>query len=91
MADKELTPMKRPRGANRPVAMESGDSDDYGYGLCLRLENFELDALKLAMPQPGKEFKIEAVGKVTCVHESKTEDGKSDRSVMIQITALSLR
>ena len=89
MADKELTPMKRPRGSNRP--MEQKDEDDYGYGLCLRLENYELDALKLALPQPGKEFKIEAIGKVTCVHESKVEDGKSDRSVMIQITALSLR
>lgn len=86
--DDDLVSMKRPKGGHQPMHMEM---DEYGYGLCLRLENHELDALKLAMPQPGKEFKIKAVGKVISVHESKMQGNKGDRSVTIQITALSLR
>ncbi len=96
MADPKdgLTSLKRPRSRrSAEMATMSGpsDADDYGYGLCLRLENFDLDALKLAMPQPGKEFKITAVGVVTNVCESKSKDNEGDRSVTIQITDLSLR
>ena len=87
-----LVDMKRPRGSMHPTAMAMPDDDEhYGYGLCLRLENHELDALKLAMPQPGKEFKITATGKVTSVCESASEGNKGDRSVSIQITDLALR
>ena len=91
MADDSMTSMKRPASLRQSVAIPSGDSEQYSYGLCLRLENFELDALKLALPQPGKMFKIEAVGKVTTVYESRLEGDKSDRSVSIQITELKVR
>ena len=94
MADKkdDLVSMKRPRGSMHPSAMTMpSDDENYGYGLALRLENHELDALKLAMPQPGKEFKIMACGKVTGVCESASEGNKGDRTVTIQITALALR
>lgn len=88
----EMTSMKRPRGSMHPSAMTMpSDDENYGYGLCLRLENHELDALKLAMPQPGKEFSIQATGKVTNVCESASEGNKGDRAVTIQITALALR
>lgn len=89
--DDDLVSMKRPkRTMHLSTAHEM--SEEYGYGLCLRLENPELDALKLAMPQPGKEFKITAVGKVVSVNESKMEGNeKGDRSVMIQITAMAVR
>lgn len=87
-----LISMKRPRSSMHPSAMEMpSDDENYGYGLCLRLENHELDALKLAMPQPGKEFTIRATGKVTSVCESASEGNKGDRTVTIQITALALR
>lgn len=91
--DDDLVSMKRPkRSMNQTMAHEMSEGEEYGYGLCLRLENTELDALKLAMPQPGKEFKITAVGKVVSVNESKsTGNEKCDRSVMIQITAMAVR
>lgn len=87
----DMVDMKRPRGQHEPMAHAPTESDSYGYGLCLRLENHELDALKLAMPQPGKEFKIMAMGKVTSVHESQSEGNKGDRAVNIQITAMHIR
>ena len=86
----EMVSMKRPRGSMHSSAMPE-EGENYGYGLCLRLENHELDALKLAMPQPGKEFTIHATGKVTSVCESASEGNKGDRTVTIQITALALR
>lgn len=82
--------MKRPRMSGARIEAQP-DGDEYGYGLNIRLENHELDALKLAMPQPGKEFKITAVGVVTNVVESKSKGNEGDRCVTIQITALKLR
>lgn len=88
---KDLTAMKRPKTASRPMALSVGEAEEYGYGLCLRLENWDLDQLKLSMPQPGKEFKITAIGVVTNVSESKSKDNLGDRCVSIQITDLALR
>ena len=88
----DLVSMKRQRGAgSRPTAITEPDGDEYGYGLTIRLENHELDALKLAMPQPGREFKITATAVVTNVTESKSKGNEGDRCVTLQITALKLR
>jgi len=87
----DLVSMKRSRHSMPSDMAMPTSGEDYGYGLSLRLENHELDCLKLAMPQPGKEFKITAIGKVTTVHESKSEWNKGDRSVTIQITDLAIR
>ncbi len=92
MAEKQddLVSMKRPRRQAMAMPMESEDEDS-NWGLQIRLENAELDALKLALPQPGKEFKITAIGKVTQVVESKSKGNEGDRCVTIQITAMNLR
>lgn len=87
----ELVSMKRPKASLTMAMSRDPDDGNYGYGLCLRLENFELDALKLATPQAGREFKITAVGKVVSVNTEDEGEGDVDRAVTIQITELQLR
>lgn len=89
-APEDMVDMKRPPGNQMAMPVMEGD-EHYGYGLVLRLENHELDALKLAMPQVGKEFMIMACGKVTSVHESRSAGNKGDRGVTIQITDMKIR
>ena len=87
-----LVSLKRP--ASGPESMKMAmkpEGENYGYGTCLRLENFELDALKLALPQAGKEFTITAKGIVTDVATRDEGEGDVDRAVTIQITDLALR
>lgn len=92
----KLTSMARPKdghpGSNMALACCHEDSGPkYGYGLILRLENFELDALKMRrMPAVGSQVKIEAVGVVEGVHESQSRHNEGDRSVNIQITDLAI-
>lgn len=85
-----LVSMKRPaREASAEAAMPSMDQE-YGWGLQLRLENFELDKLKMKLPRVGQKFHIEAEAVVVGVNESQSAGNKGDRGVQIQITALSL-
>ena len=91
MSEKDnLVNMKRSPGERHSFAVPAGDSESYGYGLAIRLEKFELEKLKLAVPKVGKTFTITAIGKVTAVHESSSEQG-DDCGVTIQITDLQLR
>ena len=86
-----LVNMKRPAGERHSFSQPAdSSSESYGYGLSIRLEKFELEKLKLAVPKVGKTFTISAIGKVTAVHESSSEQG-DDCGVTIQITDLHLR
>lgn len=51
----------------------------------------DLTSMKVVAPSLTPDSYNKAIGKVTAVHESKMEGNKGDRSVTIQITALSLR
>lgn len=85
-----LVSMRRPKMSRKeemPPAMEHAP---YGYGLVIRLENFELDALKMKLPAVGQVFELEAKAVVTAVAESQSSGNKGDRSATIQITDLCL-
>jgi hypothetical protein len=86
----ELVDMKKApakMGDEMPNAM-SGEVEDYPYGLCIRLEKEQLDALNLMeLPEVGKACKILATGVVT---QSSMQPGGKDPGVSIQITALQL-
>lgn len=90
-----LKSMKRP-AAGQPgsdmamPASPEGKGPAYGYGLMLRLENFELDKLKMKLPKVGQQVTIAATGYVDNVHESQSMENKGDRSVGIQITDLAV-
>lgn len=91
-----LTSMKRPKagaaGSDRGMpAASSPKPPEYGWGLVLRLENFELDKLKMRkLPAVGQKYRIEADGYIDTVHESQSIANKGDRTVSIQITDLAL-
>jgi hypothetical protein len=80
----------------RPVKMDTPEYIDpvgkaYGYGLCLRLERWELDRLGIAkLPEVGTVFEIEAKAYVESVHESKSANNEGDRCVSLQITHLAI-
>jgi len=88
-----LVSMKRPRrkDGTAELAMPGSPNEPYyGYGLTVRLENFELDALKMKLPNVGEELELEATVKVTRVSESSSVQNKGDRNVELQITKMAL-
>lgn len=86
----QLVSMKRDARERHSFALPVGEGENYGYGLCIRLEKYELEKLKLAVPRVGKEFTLTAIVKVTAVHESESEQGE-DCGVTLQITDMNLR
>lgn len=87
----KLTDMKRtPKEKKTSMEPKAMEMPDYGYGLCLRLDNEALEKLGIkALPKVGAEMSISAMGVVTSVssHESQNRD---DRNVEIQIQKLGL-
>jgi len=90
VAKHEMASMKRPKKGRKSEVTPTSDYEEpeYGYGLMLRLENFELDQLDMALPKVGKKVTIQAEGFVESVSESESMHNKGDRSVGIQITEL---
>jgi Major coat protein-like len=91
MAKHEMVSMKRPKKkskAEEVTPTSDYEEPQYGYGLMLRLENFELDKLSMELPKIGKKVTVQAEGFVESVHESESMHNKGDRSVGIQITEL---
>lgn len=86
----ELVDMKKApakAGDELPYAMQ-GEVEDYPYGLCIRLEKEQLDALNLMeLPDVGSGVKILASGMVT---QSSMQPGGKDPGISIQITAMQL-
>ena len=94
-AGTSLKSMKRPakgepESDHAAPSMSDDKGPEYGYGLMLRLENFELDKLKMRLPTVGQNVTIIAAGYVDNVHESQSTHNKGDRSVGIQITDLAV-
>jgi hypothetical protein len=89
-----MVSMKRPRrkDGTPEVAMPgSGMQPEYGYGLAVRLENFELDALKMKkLPQIGQKLHLMAEVEVVRIAESSSTQNKGDRNVELQITKMQL-
>jgi hypothetical protein len=88
-----LADMKRTKQEIKAEAKEwsTGEDREYGYGLCIRLE--EEDMAKLGMktlPQVGDTFVIEAVGRVESSYQSQSVSNKDDQAFSLQITHLSL-
>lgn len=87
--DVPMVDMKRPK--SRAMATELAPSQNaYPWGLQLRLENDELDKLKMKLPRVGDEFCLEAMVRVTNVSESQSAGNKGDRAVSLQITKMAL-
>jgi hypothetical protein len=85
LVDMKKAPAKA--GDEMPYAM-SGETEDYPYGLCIRLEKEQIDALNLMeIPKVGEAYKILAAGVVT---QSSMDPGGKDPGASIQITALQL-
>lgn len=66
---------------------EGGDMPKYPWGLEIRLEDEELEKLKLGMMPVGTEVTFIAKAAVTAVRENETEDGK-DRCLTLQIRSM---
>jgi len=92
MATKEpgMVSLRRPKGKDGTEPAMSAVHSEYGYGTEIRLENFELDALKMELPKVGEEFTIKARVKVTRVVESSSTENKGDRNVALQITKMAI-
>ena len=88
-----LVSMKRPAKADKGAAEATSPQpaqEQYGWGLQLRLENFELDKLGMALPKVGTKVTITASAEVVSVHESVSKGNKGDRGVQLQITDLAI-
>lgn len=71
-----------------PTAAGPGEREPYPYGLCLNLDKASLAKLGFSeLPEVGEEFYIMAVGKVTNVNQSASENGDHS-SMSIQITEM---
>lgn len=69
---------------------DDGDGPKYPYGLCINLDEQQLDALGLKdSPKVGGTVTIQAKAEITSVSENQTQDG-TRRSLSIQITDLGL-
>lgn len=87
--DMPMVDMKRPKSKAMTTAPEV-PSNAYPWGLQIRLENDELDKLKMKLPRVGEEFCLEAMVRVTNVSESQSAGNKGDRAVSLQITKMVL-
>ena len=85
-----LVSMRRPK-RKESAAAPTAVAEDYSFGLGIRLENFELDALKMKTPEVGQEFTVRAKVKVTNVYRSASVNSEDeDRGVQLQITAMAI-
>ena len=89
--DMKIVPMKRTdkekKAAEKRYKEMPSDGPDYPWGLCLNLGKEELDKLGIKdLPKVGDEFHMYAVGKVTRVHQSASEQGEDSRGIELQIT-----
>lgn len=72
------------------MCCDDGDGPKYPYGLCINLDELQLDALGLTdLPKVGATITLQAKAEVSSVSENQTQDG-TRRSVSIQITSLGL-
>lgn len=71
------------------VCSPGGDAAKFPWGLCIRLEQAELDKLGMRqLPGVDQEVHIVAVGVVTGVNSNQRTGDKPQTSVAIQITGL---
>lgn len=82
-----LTSMKRSKSEQEGnTILEAGVDDstnDYSYGLRIRLEEPELKRIGLDEPKVGAELKLQAIGKIVAY-----SDDEFGRSVSILLTSL---
>lgn len=89
--DESMTDMKRSKADMKQETTSMNKANQYGYGLCIRLEDVDLDKLGIkTLPQPGETFMIEATGVVDSSYQSQSANNMNDRSVSIQIQKLGL-
>jgi hypothetical protein len=89
--DEDLIDMKRSKADAKAANAIYTKPAEYGYGLCIRLEDADLDKLGIkTLPQPGEVFMIEAMAVVDSSYQSQSANNKDDRSVSLQIQKLGL-
>lgn len=75
----------------QPISSNPGDGPKYPYGLCLYLDNTTLEKLGMSsLPAVGEEVTISAKAVVKSVSLREQQDGDKDRSVDLQITAMTV-
>lgn len=91
LADMRLTKsQKKKMFGNYCSPVAGGGGPDYPWGMEITLDSVALDKLGIdELPDAGELCQIMAVGKVTRV-SSSASDKKTERSVTVQITRLSL-
>lgn len=87
-ASKGMVSMKSSGPKEMPSTVGPSDPEEYPYGLCIRLEDEQLDALGITdLPKVGSKMKLS--GNVTVKSISSNESlGSNSRSVELQITDL---
>lgn len=84
----KLPPRDKTKEEKMYPSMAAGDDPEYPYGLCLNLDEKQLDQLGLKeLPKVGSTIRLEAKAQITGVSENETQSG-SRRSLSIQITDL---
>ena len=87
-ASKGMVSMKSSGVKEAPSTQSYPENEEYPYGLCIRLEDEQLDALGITdLPKVGSKMKLS--GNVTVKSISSNESlGSNSRSVELQITDL---
>ena len=87
-ASKGMVSMKSSGPKEMPSTVGPSSEEEYPYGLCIRLEDEQLDALGITeLPKVGSKMKLS--GNVTVKSISSNESlGSNSRSVELQITEL---
>lgn len=87
LIDLKRTPKEKKEDAQEAVPSPD-NQPDYSYGLCLHLEDDELQKLNITqLPRVGDEYEIKAVARVKSV-SARDDDGGSESCMDLQITMM---
>lgn len=86
---KSLVSMARKPEIPKEESYLTTSVSQYPYGLCLCLQNEDLERLGMTdLPEAGDMIILNAIAKVTSVSSRESEDSPPDRRVELQITHL---
>lgn len=87
----DLKRTKAERKEAKDMCVPSPSADDYPYGLCINLQEDELDKLGLDdLPKAGAKVSLQAVAVVKEVSQRTVDGGKESRRLELQIQQLAI-
>ena len=72
------------------TTLAAGDAPLYPWGLKLSLDDDQLKAMKLGLPEVGSKLMVTALAEVVTARAEKDQDGGTEISCELQITDMSL-